>query len=79
MVQNHSHLQEIVQTTRYEFENGKIDIDEMSQTIQGWRFVPTRMERMVGSPDEIMWDRWEWKRSSKNSAWQKSPNPILPY
>lgn len=79
LVQNHAHLQEVVQTTRYELENGKIHLNEMSQTIQGWRFVPTRVERLVGSPDEIMWDRWEWIRSSKNSTWEKSSNPLLPY
>jgi len=78
LVVDHPHFEEIVQTTRYEFETGIIGKEEMSENIEAWRFVPTRMERMVGSPDKIMWDRWEWLRDSETGSWH-SPNNLLPY
>lgn len=83
-VPNKSHLTEIMQTTRMELENGDINMEELESCIRAFRFQPTRMECMLGGPDSIMWDRWEWLRAVPDEAsdgsipW-RSPNHLVPH
>jgi len=67
---------ESVQQTRIDLENGNISYQEMESSIKAWRFIPDRIERMIGSPDKTMWERWEWLH--KDGGWQ-SPHQLLPY
>ena len=60
-----THYLEIVQKTRNRLESGELARDELNKSIMFVRFVPTRMERYIGGPDQAMWDRWEWKRVSE--------------
>lgn len=74
-----SHYLEIVQKTRNRLEAGDLTKDELDKSMMLVRFVPYRMERYVGGPDQAMWDRWEWKRNSDfPEAWDK-PSRLLPY
>lgn len=75
-IHRRTHFMELVQKTRVEFENGGIDMEELEQSISAYRYIPNRMERMVGGPDHIMWDRWEWKRDGDD--WLE-PRHLLPY
>jgi hypothetical protein len=61
-----SHVTEIMQKTRIELENGDIPMEVLEQCIAAYRFQPDRLECMLGGPDTIMWDRWEWLRDTKN-------------
>ena len=61
---NKSHFVEIIQRTRIELENGDISLEELDQSIRAFRLQPDRVECMLGGPDTIMWDRWEWLRES---------------
>ena len=57
-----SHVTEVMQKTRIELENGDISMNELKSCIAAFRFQPDRMECMLGGPDTVMWDRWEWLR-----------------
>jgi hypothetical protein len=59
-----SHVTEVFQKTRIALENGDIPMDELENCMAAFRFRPDRMECMIGGPDSIMWDRWEWNRIS---------------
>lgn len=61
-MQSKSHLTEVMQKTRIELENGDVSLNELKKSISALRFQPTRMECMLGGPDTVMWDRWEWLR-----------------
>jgi hypothetical protein len=60
-----SHVTEIFQKTRIALENGDIPMEELENCMAAFRFRPNRMECMIGGPDSIMWDRWEWNRITK--------------
>eukprot|EP00565_Helicotheca_tamesis_P000567 CAMPEP_0185729602 /NCGR_PEP_ID=MMETSP1171-20130828/6524_1 /TAXON_ID=374046 /ORGANISM="Helicotheca tamensis, Strain CCMP826" /LENGTH=225 /DNA_ID=CAMNT_0028398481 /DNA_START=233 /DNA_END=910 /DNA_ORIENTATION=- len=77
IIDRRTHFMELVQKTRIELENGDITHDEMSQSIAAYRYIPNRMERMIGGPDHIMWDRWEWNR--ENGGEWLEPRHLLPY
>lgn len=59
---NKSHTTEVMQRTRVELENGDISMEELDQSISAFRLKPDRVECMLGGPDTVMWDRWEWLR-----------------
>ena len=59
-IQSKSHLTEVMQKTRIELENGDVSMSELKSCIAAFRFRPHRMECMLGGPDTVMWDRWEW-------------------
>jgi hypothetical protein len=61
-MQSKSHLTEVMQKTRIELENGDVSMSELKSCIAAFRFRPHRMECMLGGPDTVMWDRWEWLR-----------------
>ena len=57
-MESNSHLTEIVQQVRQE----TLDHSELDASIKAFRFSPDRIERMSGSPDHVLWERWEWTR-----------------
>jgi hypothetical protein len=65
---NKSHFTEIVQKTRVELENGDISLEELDQSIHAFRLKPDRVECMIGGPDSITWDRWEWLRDAESES-----------
>lgn len=71
-----SHYLEVVQKTRNRLESGDLTRDELHEVVAMVKFVPNRMERYIGGPDQVIWDRWEWKR--EGSHW-KEPTRLLPY
>jgi len=74
-MENKSHATEIIQKTRLELENGDITNEEIDAAIRAFRFHPKRLECMIGGPDSILWERWEW---SKDDAGQwKVATPLL--
>lgn len=81
---NKSHFTEIVQKTRIELENGDISLEEIDDSIRGFRLQPDRLECMIGGPDSIMWDRWEWLRDNSGDcpegsiAWT-DPKHLIPH
>ena len=42
---------------------------------QAFRFHPKRLECLMGGPDSIMWERWEWSKDI-NNEWQDG-SPLL--
>lgn len=66
-MRNKSHSTEVMQKTRVELENGDVSTEELDECIQGFRFQPDRMECMIGGPEIIMWERWEWFRDEEGS------------
>lgn len=71
-----SHFMELVQETRDEFAHGRISMLELDEAMRAWRFVPKQMEKMVGGPGQVMWDRREWYRDEK--GW-KEPEQLMPF
>eukprot|EP00586_Coscinodiscus_wailesii_P016656 CAMPEP_0172501824 /NCGR_PEP_ID=MMETSP1066-20121228/153880_1 /TAXON_ID=671091 /ORGANISM="Coscinodiscus wailesii, Strain CCMP2513" /LENGTH=184 /DNA_ID=CAMNT_0013276831 /DNA_START=285 /DNA_END=839 /DNA_ORIENTATION=+ len=69
---------EIIQSTRNELEAGSVPLEELNESIQAFRFCPSRVELMVGGPDQVMWNRWEWKLLGDGKEWSK-PIHILPH
>lgn len=63
-----SHMTEITQKTRIELENGDIPMEVLDNCVSAFRFKPDRMECMLGGPDTIMWDRWEWLRDADGES-----------
>lgn len=81
---NKSHMTEIMQRTRIELENGDISMEELDQSIRAFRLIPDRVECMLGGPDTIMWDRWEWLRdrsvdSEGGSIVWHDPKHLVPH
>ena len=72
-----SHYLEVVQKTRQRLLSGELRRDELNKSVMLVKFVPTRMERYIGGPDQVIWDRWEWKRDD-NASWSE-PTRLLPY
>ena len=77
-----SHVTEVTQKTRLELENDQLSAEELAGSIQAFRFCPDRLERMHGSPDTVMWDRWEWLRAPNSEevsiSWN-APKHLLPH
>ncbi|KAG7359113.1 hypothetical protein IV203_015702 [Nitzschia inconspicua] len=74
-VENRSHLLEVMQMTRLEYENGDVSFEEIDECIRPFRFHPTRLECMAGGPDTVLWNRWEWQ-IDENGLW-KEPAALL--
>ncbi|KAL7521582.1 hypothetical protein ACHAWX_006259 [Stephanocyclus meneghinianus] len=78
-----SHYMEVVQKTRNRLESGELTKDELDKSMMLVRFVPYRMERYIGGPDQVMWERWEWQRATgecpEGTALWKEPKRLLPY
>jgi len=77
-MENKSHATEVHQQTRLALENGEITQEEIDGAIKAFRFHPTRLECMVGGPDCIMWDRWEWRKNAGDNSWDE-PKLLLPH
>lgn len=74
-----SHLVEVIQRTKYQLENGEIEMDELATCIHAFRLKPLRVECMLAGPDSsVMWDRWEWLRESHLDEW-KDPKQLVPH
>ena len=79
-----SHVTEIMQKTRVELENGDISLGVLEKCIAAYRFQPNRLECMLGGPDTVMWDRWEWLRDDDGDkpkgtiAWAE-PKLLIPH
>ncbi|KAL7507008.1 hypothetical protein ACHAXN_004218 [Cyclotella atomus] len=71
-----SHYLEVVQDTRNRLESGELTKDELNKCMMLVKFVPYRMERYIGGPDQAMWERWEWQKEGQ--TW-KEPKRLLPY
>ena len=69
---------EIVQETRQELANSQVTMKELNSCIEAWRFLPSEMEKMVGGTDEIMWDRWEFRKEEGSEVW-KDARQLMPY
>jgi len=78
VMERQTHFVELIQATRVHLENGEISKEELAESLRAFRFKPTRVERMVGGPDAVMWDRWEWLRENEDANWSE-PNHLLPY
>lgn len=82
---NKSHFIEVVQKTRVELENGDISLEELDQSVQAFRLKPDRIECMLGGPDSITWDRWEWLRDVESPSGTRSailwsdPKHLVPH
>ena len=77
-MENKSHMTEIIQATRLAFENGQITDEDLEDSIQTFRFRPKRLECMIGGPDSILWNRWEWQMNDSNNAWDPA-KALLPH
>ena len=73
---DYSHFVELVQQTRLDLDNDEVSMMELEEAVRGWRFVPIQVERMVGGPDQMMWDRSEWVREGDH--WVK-PHRLMPF
>lgn len=65
---NKSHSTEVMQKTRIELENGDVSQEELEGCIRAFRFQPDRLECMIGGPESVMWERWEWLRDESDGA-----------
>ena len=70
-----SYLTQLMLQTRSELEEGRVPLEELEEKVAAWRFRPQRIEKMVGGPDTVMWDRYEW-RVNDEGAWEKSHRMI---
>jgi hypothetical protein len=71
-----SHFTELIQQTRVDLEKGEVPMMELEEAVRAWRFVPNQVERMVGGPDQTMWNRKEW--ICKDGKWIE-PTPLMPF
>jgi pyridoxine/pyridoxamine 5'-phosphate oxidase len=83
-IESKSHLTEIMQTTQRELSEGGMPLHVLERYIAAFRFRPERMEFMMGGPDSVMWDRWEWLRDTASSdeagqpVWN-DPKQLMPH
>jgi hypothetical protein len=81
---NKSHSTEVMQKARVELENGDVSQEELEGSIRAFRFQPDRLECMVGGPEQVMWERWEWSRDESEGAptgaiaWDE-PKQLVPH
>mmetsp|Transcript_2857 Transcript_2857/g.6156 ORF Transcript_2857/g.6156 Transcript_2857/m.6156 type:complete len:294 (+) Transcript_2857:274-1155(+) len=82
-MEKHSHYMEVVQRTRQQLEKGDLTKEEIEKGIMAARFVPYHMERLVGGPDQVMWERWQWDRDAgacpEGTPLWDAPKLLLPY
>mmetsp|Transcript_10071 Transcript_10071/g.20731 ORF Transcript_10071/g.20731 Transcript_10071/m.20731 type:complete len:294 (+) Transcript_10071:276-1157(+) len=82
-MEKHSHYMEVVQRTRQQLEKGDLTKEEIEKGIMAVRFVPYHMERLVGGPDQVMWERWQWDRDAgacpEGTPLWDAPKLLLPY
>jgi pyridoxine/pyridoxamine 5'-phosphate oxidase len=83
-IESRSHLTEIMQKTQSELSKGEMPLHVLERYIAAFRFRPQRMEFMMGGPDSVMWDRWEWLRdpSGNDEAGQpvwNDPKQLMPH
>mmetsp|Transcript_28508 Transcript_28508/g.53926 ORF Transcript_28508/g.53926 Transcript_28508/m.53926 type:complete len:294 (+) Transcript_28508:274-1155(+) len=82
-MERHSHYMEVVQRTRQQLEKGDLTKEEIEKGIMAARFVPYHMERLVGGPDQVMWERWQWDRDAgacpEGTPLWDAPKLLLPY
>jgi len=76
-MENKSHMTELIQSTRLAYENGQISQETLEESIQYFRFRPQRLECMIGGPDSVLWNRWEWQISQGNE-WDPA-KALLPH
>ena len=76
-MENKSHMTEIIQSTRLALENGEISDDTVEESIQLFRFRPSRLECMIGGPDSVLWNRWEWQ-TDESDEWHPAKS-LLPH
>jgi len=74
-----SHILDLVQEARNELEEGDISKLELDEAIRAWRFVPHRVERMVGGPASPMWHRTEWLREEAEGSEWMEPKRLMPF
>lgn len=74
-----SHILDLVQETRAELDSGDISRLELDEAIRAWRFVPYKIERMVGGPNQPMWDRREWVREEDEGSVWVEPKRLMPF
>jgi hypothetical protein len=81
---NKSHSTEVMQKARIELENGDVSQEELEGCIRAFRFQPDRLECMIGGPESVMWERWEWLRDESEGAptgaiaWDE-PKQLVPH
>jgi hypothetical protein len=79
-----SHSTEVMQRARLELEKGDVSQEELEGCIRAFRFQPDRLECMLGGPESVMWERWEWLRDESEGAptgaiaWNK-PKRLVPH
>ena len=69
-------MTELIQSTRLAYENGQITQETLEESIQYFRFKPKRLECMMGGPDSVLWNRWEWQMGAND--WQDA-KALLPH
>mmetsp|Transcript_20074 Transcript_20074/g.25356 ORF Transcript_20074/g.25356 Transcript_20074/m.25356 type:complete len:155 (-) Transcript_20074:103-567(-) len=74
-----SHILELVQEARAELDKGDISKLELDEAIRAWRFMPHKVERMVGGPNQPMWDRKEWVREEVEGSEWIEPKRLMPF
>lgn len=71
-----SHFTELLQQTRLDLEKGEVPMLELEEAVRAWRFIPNQVERMVGGPNQTMWDRKEW--TCTDGKWIE-PTRLMPF
>eukprot|EP00526_Cylindrotheca_closterium_P019654 CAMPEP_0113635018 /NCGR_PEP_ID=MMETSP0017_2-20120614/18244_1 /TAXON_ID=2856 /ORGANISM="Cylindrotheca closterium" /LENGTH=234 /DNA_ID=CAMNT_0000545761 /DNA_START=162 /DNA_END=866 /DNA_ORIENTATION=+ /assembly_acc=CAM_ASM_000147 len=77
-MENKSHMTELIQSTRLALENGEISDETLDESIQVFRFRPSRLECMIGGPDSVLWNRWEWQTNGSGDDWNPA-KALLPH
>ena len=76
-MENKSQMTSLIQSTRLALENGEISDETMEECITHFRFRPKRLECMIGGPDSVLWNRWEWQMGDANE-WDPA-KALLPH
>ena len=83
-------LDHVAQAT-HELEQGWVSLDELEQSVQVLRLVPTRIELLANGPE--IWERFEWTRNTSDDdisgrtenevvpvpSWVPTKHQLLPY
>ncbi|KAL3937513.1 MAG: hypothetical protein SGBAC_007405 [Bacillariaceae sp.] len=78
-MENKSRTTELIQSTRLAYENGEISDAAVEESIQAFRFKPSRLECMIGGPDSVLWNRWEWQTNDENNDTWNPAKALLPH
>lgn len=68
-----------VKQARAEFDQGEINVEELSRFLYVGRLLPLRMELLISG--EVIWERFEWANTTSDSSdfrWS-APRRLLPY